>query len=174
MWTASWKNSAAGEAGIKSGDVIIAVDGMEIESSPKLQEVIARHRPGDKVTVKVDRKENEKKYEVTLNNRKGNTNLVSKEHKEVLSILGAELETLDVKVAKKLDLKGGVQVKELYAGKLRKGTDMREGFIITKVDGQSVTDVDGLIKMLEGKKGGVMLEGVYENLPGEYYYAFGM
>ncbi len=31
-----------------------------------------------------------------------------------------------------------------------------------------------LQKMLENHEGGVMLEGVYEDLPGVYYYAFGM
>ena len=65
-------------------------------------------------------------------------------------------------------------VKALNAGKLRKSTDMREGFIITKVDGQTVNNTDELAKILSKKKGGVMLEGVYEDLPGEYYYAFGM
>jgi serine protease Do len=31
-----------------------------------------------------------------------------------------------------------------------------------------------LLKALKGKSGGVMLEGKYEDVPGEYYYAFGM
>ena len=97
-----------------------------------------------------------------------------KEHKETLSILGAEFETLDKKVARKLDIAGGVKVEKLYAGKLRKYTDMREGFIITKVDGQKIKDLDDLADVLKKKKGGVMLEGVYEDIPGEYYYAFGM
>ena len=62
----------------------------------------------------------------------------------------------------------------LYAGALRKNSNMREGFIITKVDGQPVATVDELVKVLEQKEGGVLLEGVYEDLPGEYYYALGM
>lgn len=167
-------NSAAGEAGIKPGDVIVAIGSTEIESSPQLQEVIARHRPGDKLNLKVNRFGKIKEYTVTLNNRKGNTDLVSNEHKEVLGRLGAELETLDSKTAAKLDIRGGVKVKELYAGALRKNSNMREGFIITKVDGQAVTSVDELVKILEQKEGGVLLEGVYEDLPGEFYYALGM
>ncbi len=168
------ENSAAAAAGIETGDVIMAVDDVEIEDSPALQEVIARHRPGDMVRVKVNRGGKEKTFEVILNNRKGNTAIVKKEHKEVLGILGADFETLGEKAAKKLDIPGGVKVKSLYAGKLRKHTDMREGFIITKIDGQRVKSVDELVKALDGKKGGVMLEGVYEDIPGEYYYAFGM
>ncbi|RMG21030.1 MAG: Do family serine endopeptidase [Bacteroidetes bacterium] len=168
------ENSAAGAAGIEPGDVIVEVDGVKVTSSPELQAVIAQHRPGDKVSVTVNRKGKEKTFNVVLNNRDGGKGLLKKEHKEVLSVLGAEFETLDKDTAKKLDIEGGVKVKKLYAGKLRKYTDMREGFIITKVDGQVVKSVDDLVKALEGKKGGVMLEGVYEDLPGEFYYAFGM
>jgi Do/DeqQ family serine protease len=168
------ENSAAAAAGIQVGDVITSVDNIEVKSSPELQEIIARHRPGDEVHLLINRKGKEKSFKVTLNNRSGNTNIVEREHKELLSILGADLETLDKKAAEKLDLSGGVKVTRLYAGKLRKNTNMQEGFIITKVDGKKVASVDELIKLLEDKKGGVMIEGVYEDIPGEYYYAFGM
>ncbi|RMG78765.1 MAG: Do family serine endopeptidase, partial [Bacteroidetes bacterium] len=165
------ENSAAGAAGIQPGDVIIGVDDHEIKSSPELQAAIAQHRPGDKVKIRVNRKGEEKVFTVTLNNRDGGKDLVKKEHKKVLTILGADFETLDEKTAKKLDISGGVRVKKLYAGKLRKYTNMRPGFIITKVDGQKVKSVEDLVKALKNKKGGVMLEGVYEDIPGEYYYA---
>ncbi len=168
------EKSAAGAAGIKPGDVIVAVNEQKVQSSPELQEAIARHRPGDVVNVKVNRKGQEKEFKVTLNNRKGGTELVRQENQNVLDALGADFETLDAKVAKKLEIPGGVKVKNLSAGKLRKSTDMREGFIITKVDGQSVSSVEDLTRILSKKKGGVMLEGVYEDLPGEYYYAFGL
>ncbi len=167
-------NSAAGLAGIRKGDVIIGIDDKEIKSSPELQEIIARHHPGDQVKVKVNRKGTDKEFEVTLNNRKGTTKLLKKEHKEILNILGADFETIDGKLAKKLDIDGGVKVKNLYAGKLRKYTQMRKGFIITKVDGQPVKTVEELAQILKNRKGGVMLEGVYEEIPGNYYYAFGM
>ncbi|HHH49483.1 MAG TPA: Do family serine endopeptidase [Saprospiraceae bacterium] len=168
------ENSAAKQAGIKVGDVIIAVDDAPVKTSSELQAFIAQHHPGDQVAIKVNRNGNEKTLLVTLNNREGGRGLMEKEHKEVLSILGADFETLDAKLAKKLEIDGGVKVKKLYAGKLRKYTDMRPGFIITKVDGQRVNTVEDLVSILENKSGGVMLEGVYEDIPGQYYYAFGM
>lgn len=168
------ENSAAGDAGLKPGDVIIAINDQPIGSSPELQEAIARHRPGDKIQVKVNRQGKEKSYEVTLNNRKGNTKLVDKEDKEILSILGADFENISEQKAKQLEISGGVLVKDLYAGKLRKHTDMQKGFIITKVDGQNISTVEELVDLLSKKQGGVMLEGIYEEIPGKYYYAFGM
>jgi Do/DeqQ family serine protease len=167
-------NSAASKAGVLSGDVITHVNGNEVTTSPQLQGMIARYRPGDKVNLILDRKGQEKNIEVTLQNREGNMDLVEKESRELFNILGAELNEIEKDKARKLDIKGGVQVKKLYAGKLKKYTQMRDGFIITKVDGKNISSVDDLKNALSSKKGGVMLEGIYEDIPGVYYYAFGL
>ena len=167
-------NSAAKKAGLEEGDVITSINGNPVHSHPELMEMIARHRPGDKLDLTVNRFGKIREFEVTLKNREGESKLVAKESHEVLNILGADFEDLDKKTAKKLDLPGGIKVTNLTAGKLKRHTDIREGFIITKVDGVTVTSVEELIQALENKKGGVMLEGVYEDYPGEYYYAFGL
>lgn len=169
------ENSAAAKAGIKPGDVIQSVNGNTVHKAPELQEIVGCQRPGDKVNLTINRSGKEKTIIVTLNNRDGNTELVEKEHKEMLAILGADLQTIDKKTAAKLEINGGVKVNKLYAGKLRKQTQMKEGFIITKADHQTIENVDKLIKHLEDKgEGGVLFEGVYEDLPGEYFYAFGL
>lgn len=167
-------NSAAGEAGIRPGDVITEVEGINIESSPRLQEVIARYRPGDKIQVTVDRNGQSKTFEVELNNRQGTTELVETANEPILQTLGAELETIDKSEADALGIKGGVRIKRLFAGKLRRFTEVREGFIITKVDGKSVSSVEDFTNHLEKKSGGVLLEGIYEDVPGTQYYAFGL
>ncbi|MFK8006791.1 MAG: Do family serine endopeptidase [Saprospiraceae bacterium] len=169
-----FENSAAESAGIQVGDVIVDIDNKKIKTSPELQEVVARHRPGDEIKIIINRDGKEMGMKVTLKDKDGGKTIAEKEHKETLSILGAAFKTLDKKVARKLDINGGVKVEKLYAGKLRKYTDIREGFIITKVDGQKIKELDDLVDVLKKKKGGVMLEGVYEDIPGEYYYAFGM
>lgn len=168
------ENSAAGKAGIKIGDVITKVNDATIKSSPDLQAAIATHRPGDEISVSILREDKPMKLKVTLINTEGNSDIIEKEHKEVLTVLGAQLEDVDKETADKLDIDHGVRVSKLYAGKLRKNTQMREGFIITSIDGQKVKSKNELIEKLESKNGGVMLEGIYEDIPGEYYYAFGM
>lgn len=168
------QTSAAKDAGIKVGDVILKINDTEVNSTPELQGMIARHRPGETVQLLVNRDGKEKTFEVILNNREGNKSLASKENVEVLNVLGAELKDLEKPDAKKLDIDYGVEVTKLYPGKLRKYTQMREGFIITHLDGKKIKSKDELIKALETKKGGVMLEGVYKDIPGEYYYAFGL
>ncbi len=168
------ENSAAGKAGIKVGDVITKVNDTNIKSSPDLQAAIATHRPGDEITVSVLRNDKPIDIKVTLINTEGHNGIIEKEHKEILTILGAQLKDIDKSIASKLQIDHGVKVTKLYAGKLRKHTQMREGFIITRIDGEKIKSKNELIEKLESKNGGVMLEGIYEDIPGEYYYAFGL
>lgn len=168
------EDSAAEKAGIESGDIIVKVDEVPVTTSPRLQEIIAGHRPGDKVVVTVKRDGKEKVFDVVLENSNGSTEIIKREKKEVLNLLGADFETLADDEAAALNVDGGVKVVRLYPGKIRKETQMREGFIITHIDGKKVNDIAELAKILEDKDGGVMLEGVYEDKPGKYYFAFGM
>jgi serine protease Do len=57
---------------------------------------------------------------------------------------------------------------------LKNQTGISEGFIITGINHQRVATVKDLRKSLEKLKGGVLIQGMYENYPGELYYAFGI
>jgi S1-C subfamily serine protease len=46
----------AAEAGIKAGDVIVAVDGERVTSAASLGGAIRQHRPGDEVEIELDRR----------------------------------------------------------------------------------------------------------------------
>ncbi len=167
-------NSAAGEAGIRVGDVITAVGEIPVKTSSKLLEIIGRHYPGDQVTLNVDRNGKQMEFSVTLRNMNGKEKITERNTEDILDILGVELKEIDGKSARKLDIAGGVQVTRLMNGKLKRYTGIKEGFIITRVDGKEVTTIDAFVKALENKHGGVLLEGVYEDYPGTYYYALGL
>ena len=168
------ENSAARKAGIQEGDIILKVDERVTNTSPALQEIIARHRPGDALTLTYLRNGTEKEARVVLESLEGSTSLSSRENRETLNFLGAEFEDLDKETARELGIDGGVRVAALYPGKIRQETRMREGFIITHVDGDKVRNAKELIDVLEDKSGGVMLEGRYEDSPAKFYYAFGL
>jgi Do/DeqQ family serine protease len=168
------EKSAAGEAGIQIGDVVTAVNDVPILKSADLLEQIGRQRPGDVVNVTVNRNGKELSYPVTLANQKGVKKLVTRDEQNILDIMGASFETLDKDKAEKLGIEGGVIVKELNNGILKEQTDIREGFIITGINNEKITSVKDLEKTLKNQKGGVMLEGIYENYPGVLFYAFGM
>ena len=169
------EESAAAKAGIREGDIITKVNGKEVASSPRLQELIAGYRPGDKVEVSFLRDGREQTAEAVLMNTAGNTEVVKRADLELWNHLGADFGNLDRDVATELGLDGGVEVVKLYPGKLRRETQIREGFIITRVNGRQVNNVEALKRALEGQKdGGVMLEGRYPDREKVYYYAFGM
>lgn len=167
-------NSAAGKAGVNVGDVIYKIDDYNVRSSGELLELIGRHRPGDEVTLEVDRKGKSKTYTVTLRNLDGKTEIVEKDMEEILEVLGIKLEEINKETARRLDIPGGVKITEIGQGQISRQTDLKEGFIVTKVDGQQLKSVDDFKRAMEDKSGGVMIEGVYEDYPGAYYYAFGL
>lgn len=168
------QGSAAQKAGIRPGDVVRKVDGVEIDEASKLQEEISNHHPGDKVSLTIDRRGKISTVNAVLQSYEGKTVAVSNESSELKSLLGADFKAIDRSTARKLNIKGGVEITKLLPGKLSRQTDVRKGFIIIKVNDTPVTTVDELYKALKSRKGGVLLEGVYEDVPGVYYYAFGL
>jgi Do/DeqQ family serine protease len=168
--------SSAKEAGIKEGDVVVKIDEAPIRSSTALIEQVGRHRPGDKLMITVNRKGKEVTYPVVLKTRNGDTSAIKPSEKSGYASLGIEVEDLDAKVLKKLELESGVRVKDIGNGKIARSTDIREGFIITKVNDEPVTSVKEFNEVLKKKKVGdlIILTGTYEDFPREFNYAFRM
>lgn len=63
------KGSPAERAGLKEGDIVLAVDNFEMNENQTLAEVIAGFSPGTKVALNVLRDGKEKKIEVTLGSK---------------------------------------------------------------------------------------------------------
>ncbi len=168
------EKSAAEEAGIKAGDVIVSIDHAPVDHSSQLLEQIGRHRPGDEVSVTVNRKGKELTYNVKLANQDGSSKLVTRDQQDILDILGASFEELDRESAKNIGIEGGVKITELHAGLLKNQTDISEGFIITGINSEQVKSVNDIRKILKNHRGGVLIEGTYENFPGEMYFALGI
>jgi serine protease Do len=167
------QNSAAMQAGIQTKDVITKIDDRTVETATQLREIIARHRPGEKLQLTVIRNGMEKIISVTLKASEEKIAIPTAKT-EVLKKLGIEVETILPEEKIKFKISGGVRVKNILKGKIYSYTSIHEGFIITKVNGNPVNTTEDFIKELEGKKEGIMLEGIYPGYSGVYYYAFGM
>jgi Do/DeqQ family serine protease len=166
-------NGAAKEAGLQKKDVIIKIDEHDIDASPKLREIIARHRPGEKINLTVIRNKKIITIPVTL---KGSPQVTKTdiESSPLLEKLGIQLTDLTDQEKSDIGIANGVKVLAIKPGIISRNTNMRNGYIITSVNGNKIGSVKEFIKVLEGKKGGIMLEGVYPGVPGIYYYAFGL
>ncbi len=162
------ENGSAAKAGIKPGDVIKKVGNKSIKNVAELQEQISQFRPGDKVTIAVNRDNKELKLPIVLKNLNGNEKIVSNESNTTLKQLGAKFAEASAKELKQLKLNGGIKVDEIYNGKLR-SVGIRKGFIITKINHKRVNTISELISTIEKVKGGILIEGVYENGKKEFY-----
>jgi S1-C subfamily serine protease len=164
---------SAEQSGVKKGDVIVEIEGKKIKGSSDLLEAIGRKRPGDKVSVKVNRNGKIKGLTIKLKNREGNSDLVTKKKADSFRTLGAEFAELTDAERQRYDLNGGVKVSKMFAGTLRSMTDMQEGFIITEVNGKKVRSISDLKSALRSSRSDmVTLGGVYPSDPGQRYYAF--
>ena len=136
--------SAAG-SDIKVDDVIIGIDGKKVQNFADLQEAIAQHRPGDKVTVKVMRDKKEKNINITLKNEQGTTKIVKDAGME---ILGAAFKELPDDLKKQLNLGYGLQVTGVTSGKMA-DAGVRKGFIILKANDQPMRNVSDLEEVMK-------------------------
>ena len=160
--------SAAG-SDIKVDDVIIGIDGKKVQNFADLQEAIAQHRPGDKVTVKVMRDKKEKNINITLNNAPGTTKIVKDAGME---ILGAAFKELPDDLKKQLNLGYGLQVTGVTSGKMA-DAGVRKGFIILKANDQpmrKVSDLEEVMKAAVKSPNQVLfLTGVFPSGKRGYY-----
>lgn len=72
--------SAAHMAGITEGDIITHVNNSPIKTVAELQEQIGRHRPGDEITITLLRNNTSITLPVTLQNRQGTTEILTKDN----------------------------------------------------------------------------------------------
>jgi Do/DeqQ family serine protease len=158
--------SAAEEAGIEEGDIIIAIEDNEVKSVAELQEFVARNRPGDKIDVTFLRDGAEKTVKATLKNIMGEEKMYRRE--AAMQIQGATIEEVDDDTKNKLDIDGGVQLKEIESGKWA-DAGIKDGFIITSVDKREVKTINDLMASLANKSGGILIGGVYPNGEEVYY-----
>ncbi|MEZ5023677.1 MAG: trypsin-like peptidase domain-containing protein [Chitinophagales bacterium] len=172
------EGSGADDAGILPGDVITKINGITVKSSPELQELVGTYSPGDKINVEFVRKNKTENKDVTLKSRDNDTSLITKKsnaNASKVDLLGAVFEELTPEEARNLKIRGGVKVKKIKDGILEESTQMKAGFVITKVNNRPVYSISELEEVLNGYTGdGVLVEGKYPGISGTKYYAFGM
>lgn len=167
------ENSSADDAGIRKEDIILSIDNIEINSVTQLLGTIGQHNPGDKVNVKIRRGNDVIVKEMLLKNRQNSyDNIVATVDRKQFDQLGATFEPVSSEDKDNLGIAYGMKITKLKPGKLlNKG--IREGFIITEIDKVPIKSNVDIEVALSGKKGGVLIEGVYPNGQ-RAYFAIGL
>ena len=155
------EGSAAEEAGLKTGDVIVAVDGKNVSKMAELQEILAQKRPGDKVSLTYLRDKKKSTKTVTLKNEQGNTKVVKKAD---LDVLGGNFRAITDDQKKQLNISYGLEVIKVNAGKLKE-SGITKGFIIQRVNDnamKTIEDLQNAVKEASTSKDPVLyIQGIF-------------
>ena len=165
------ERSAAMEAGLKEGDVIVKINNTTVKNSGQMKEEVSRFRPGDKVSISYYRDNKLHNTTATLKNNQGTTTVTKKS--DFVS-LGCAFKALSQAKKEELGLRSGVEVAGIKDGRI-KDAGVKEGFIILEINNTRVTSVDDVesiynsIMNNEGNEKVMFLTGIYKTGKRAYY-----
>jgi serine protease Do len=153
-------DSPAREAGLRQGDVIVAVDGNRVQRVGQFQRLVASRRPGETVRLDVVRFGRAQSFQVRLTEAPADA-VPEQPQREARRAdppaqLGIGVEPVSAELAGRRGLSGarGVVVTEIadFSTAARYGV-VRETIILA-VDGQEVRDVAGFRRAMERRRAG--------------------
>ena len=163
------KGGSAYNAGVREGDVLVAINGKKMKNPSEVQATINGYKPGDVVELLVYRDGKELTVQATL---QGANNAISLADGNEVEIMGATLAEADEELLRKLGLRAGVEVKALEKGKF-KDAGIAKGLIITHINQVPVASVKDALDIVKNARRGMLVEGMYSN--GDvYYYGVGV
>ncbi len=138
------KNGPADKAGVEAGDIILKVDGKDVERSGDLPRIVGATTPGNKSTLQIFRRGNNRNLTVSVAEFEPDTPVrraqaqPEAQPQATKSALGLTVSELSEAQKKELDLSGGVKVDAVDGAAARAG--LREGDIILAMDNTEVAD----------------------------------
>ncbi len=151
--------STADRAGIKSKDVIVAIDDTPIKTPSGLQEKVNGFRPGDKATVTVIRDSKQQNFNIQFLTEEESAVAVADDG--TVLFYGASLKANE----------RGVEIVSVGNGKVAKAGG-EDGFVILYVNDQKVKEPKDVIEIAKKSKRSIFIEGITAGgRPG--YFGFG-
>lgn len=155
--------SGAATAGLKQGDIIKSIDGIQVTSSTELSERIARRHPGDKVQIAYLRNGKLKSAQIELKPEEKPKELAldDKAAKGLQVKLGATFSPLPDRLKQQYGLKSGVYVTDVQQNGFFDSVGIPKGTIITRINGRPVSSLSDINKALGASQTGmVRFEGI--------------
>jgi len=164
-------NSAAARAGLKVGDVITRIDNQEVDGPESFIKTVARHKPGEKLTLHIRRGEQERDVQVTLRElqpgrdrepgeRSGarseeNPNEAagtSRQGKRIARLGAAVIPagelTPQMRTQRGISTEEGLVVLQVTPNSPGARAGLRTGDVITRLDNQEIHDAESLTEAL--------------------------
>ncbi|MCR5519605.1 MAG: trypsin-like peptidase domain-containing protein [Bacteroidales bacterium] len=151
------KSGAADKAGVKVGDVLIAIDSTVVKSPSALQEKVNSFHPGDKAVLKIVRDGKVKELPVVFQGTEIITGTVDEDG--ATAFYGGYLKDADKDRLAALNLKRGVEIVSAGNGTLAKA-GATDGVIILYVNDEPVSKPRDVIDIAYRSKRAIYIEGV--------------
>ncbi len=135
------KGGPAEQAGLMSGDVILKVDGREIERSTDLPALVAEMRPGTRARLEVVRNGAAKTLEATVAEMQ-EPKVAAKSDEAAQGRLGLAVRPLEAGEGRAAGITGGLLVEDVTGAAARAG--ILPGDVIIAVNGRAVGSIDEL------------------------------
>lgn len=161
---------AASETDLKSGDIILSIDGKELNKPNELQGYIASKSAGTTVTLKIFRDGKEFERKITLKTRKEDAKtepVMKKDNDESKSEaksntvsfdnLGLSIKNLSDKEKESYKVDNGVLITNVESFSKAEDQRLFKGLVIVEADKKPVKDVSSFQKIIENKKGKAVL-----------------
>ncbi len=158
VWVESVTKDAAGDkAGLEYGDIILSVEGKEVNSTQELQTTIASRHPGETVSLQIWRnkkifekkavlgsrdEEGETVAEKVKNEKEGSDADVNAEKVVSVKELGVTVKSIDSKTKKRYEVEKGVLVSDIDDLSPAQERGLKKGDVVTDVGDQKVSSPD--------------------------------
>ena len=155
------KGSAADEAGLREGDIIKAIDSVDVSTSAEFTERIGRHRPGDKINIQFLRKNENHNAVATLRGIEKESVASAESLDAIYERLGAKFSTLTPAIKQRYNLRAGVLVTEVKRGGIFDMIGIPAGTVIVYINGQAMnTPADINNALVEASNAKVQILGI--------------
>jgi len=161
------KGGAADKAGVKVSDILLSINGLDVNSEAGVREQISRFRPKEVINVKIIRNNKELDIPVVLDSRE--SAVAAAERDGAIKLYGAEIINAPKEKLDALKIKSGVEVVSVSEGNFL-NAGIKEGFIITRINNQYIIEnTRDLQLIIQRANRSVLIEGVYPDGKTVYY-----
>ena len=152
--------SAAAAAGLQEGDIIQSINGTRVTSSAEFSERIARHRPGDKISLSYLRNGRSSNTSVTLKGQEA-AEAIASTGSALRSRLGANFAPLPNSDKQYYSIKSGLVVTSVERDSFFERYGLTRNTVITQVNGRPVNSISELDNALAASRNGIArIEGI--------------